>query len=185
MNNTIIQQPLIEPVTLDEVKTYLRVDTHQENPLLEQLIKSARRMIEDYTGRALITQVHRVISSLDVQGCLTLPMAPFQELADLPELIEGKRVEKICNYRLDKTRPQARVFINHRLADEINVQIDYRCGYGDKADSVPDPLRQGILLLVADLYENRPGEAIGKRGTPVLPGLVRALADPYRILPLI
>lgn len=41
-------------------------------------------------------------------------------------------------------------------ADQRNaVTITYTCGYGDSADDVPDDIKAGLLLLVADLYRNR------------------------------
>jgi uncharacterized phiE125 gp8 family phage protein len=178
MNNTLWKPPVLEPVSLDEVKLYLRLDTDQENVLVEQLIKVARRLIEDYTSRALITQVHRVVTTFDECREIILPVAPFQELAALPEVMEGSSIEKISNYKLDTSRQQARVKLNNYFRDETLVRVDYRCGYGDSPDTVPDPLRQAILLLIADLYENRPGE----NPSTILPGLVRALIQPYRIL---
>lgn len=187
MHNTIIEQPLVEPLSLDEVKTYLRVDTPLENALLEQLIKSARRMVEDYTSRAMITQVHQVISGLDEKedGSVVLPMAPFQSLVGLPEVTIGKSVEQVRNHQLNVSRPQARVFINHIFGTNALARIQYRCGYGDTAASVPEPLKQAILLLVADLYENRPGEGTRKTGVKALPGLVRSMLDAYRIVRMI
>lgn len=182
MHNAILEQPLIEPVTLDEVKTYLRVDSHQENNLLEQLIKTARRMIEDYTSRAMITQTHRVIAGVD--EVMTLPMAPFQNIVAKPKVLTGKSSEVVQNYRLDLSRPQARLYLAHRFAQESSFQIDYRVGYGDSPMDVPEPLRQALLLLVADLYENRPGETTNKAGIHALPGLVRSMLDPYRIIHL-
>ncbi len=184
MHNIIIEQPLVEPVSLDEVKLYLRVDGDQENALLEQLIKSARRMVEDFTSRALISQVHQVVSGLDESedGGIELPFAPFQSLVALPQVSSGKSVEAVRSFQLNDTRPQARVFINHNYYSQAVARIQYRCGYGDTAASVPETLRQAILLLVADLYENRPGEGVRKSGVKALPGLVRSLLDPYRIM---
>lgn len=180
MNNTILKQPAIEPISLDEMKTYLRLDTNQENPLVEQLIKVARRMIEDYTSRALITQVHRVMTNFDEcpDGNVVLPIAPVQGLHALPQIMIGKSMEKVSGHKLDQSRSQARVQINTYYSDESTICIDYRCGYGDTADDVPDPLKQAILLLVAELYENRPGD----KPSTVLPGFVRALINPYRIM---
>ncbi len=176
MNNTLLQQPLVEPVSLDEVKTYLRLDSDQENVLVERLIKTARRMIEDYTNRAMITQVHRLITNFEERE-IALPIAPFQELVSRPELLIGQRTESIRGFSIDQSRPQARVKFNYHFGDDTMMRIDYRCGYGDTPDCVPDPLRQAILLLIADLYENRPGE----KPSMVLPGLVRALIQPYVI----
>jgi len=44
---------------------------------------------------------------------------------------------------------------------------------------VPGPLKQALLLLVSELYENR--EAAGDRPRVELPFAVSALVAPYRV----
>lgn len=182
MHNTIIEQPQVEPISLDEAKVYLRVDGNHEHALLERLIKTARRMVEDYTSRAMITQVHAVMAPYE--QAVTLPVAPFQNIAAIPQVCLGKTSERVRNYRLDQTRPQARVFLRHNFTDEHMVRIEYRCGYGDHPHDVPEPLRQAVLLLVGDLYENRPADGSGKAPKHGMPAMVRSLLEPYRILRL-
>ena len=52
----IITQPAREPITLEQAKAHLRVDTADQDDLIEALITAARTAVEDATGRALITQ---------------------------------------------------------------------------------------------------------------------------------
>ena len=49
-------EPSQEPVTLQEVKEYLRVDDSTDERILRPFLESARRFCEEYTGRALMTQ---------------------------------------------------------------------------------------------------------------------------------
>ena len=54
---SVIQtHPAIEPVTLEEFKSYLRIEGAGEDRELVDLIEEARQWIEDQTGLALITQ---------------------------------------------------------------------------------------------------------------------------------
>ncbi len=55
MRLSIVTPPEIEPVSLEEAKLYLRVDTGDENELITSLIKAARIMVEKETHRALNT----------------------------------------------------------------------------------------------------------------------------------
>lgn len=48
--------PLAEPVHLDEVKSWLRMDTTAEDALIQALIRSARTYAEQFLGRALVNQ---------------------------------------------------------------------------------------------------------------------------------
>lgn len=45
-----------EPISTSDAKTHLRVDGSSEDTYIDALVKSARRMSERFTGRALITQ---------------------------------------------------------------------------------------------------------------------------------
>ena len=54
--NYILKTSSQEPVTLEEVKAYLRISSEQEDGLLKTLISSARSYVEGATGRALLKQ---------------------------------------------------------------------------------------------------------------------------------
>lgn len=56
------------------------------------------------------------------------------------------------------------------------LTVDFVAGYGDSGDAVPAPIRHAILLLVANLYENR-GDAGGE-----MPATAERLLWPYRIV---
>jgi uncharacterized phiE125 gp8 family phage protein len=51
--------PTQEPLTLQEVKDYLRLDDALDERVLQDLIETARLHCEDYTGRVLMTRVSR------------------------------------------------------------------------------------------------------------------------------
>jgi len=56
MKSKVTSAPAIEPVTLTELKTALRITASTDDTLLTQLIIDARTYAEDYTGRKFITQ---------------------------------------------------------------------------------------------------------------------------------
>lgn len=178
MNVTIIQQPLVEPVRLDEAKMYLRIDLEYENTLLEQLIQTARRLVEDYTNRALITQVCRVLANHRdfLAKSLVLPAAPFQGIINHPKLLRDNRESTLSRYKVDRSRLAAQFVLEEELVEDQIIQIEYRCGYGDTPQDIPQPLKQAILLSTCYLYENR-----GEEGC-ILPTTIRTLLDPYRVL---
>lgn len=56
MKSKVTIQPTIEPVTLEEVKEHLRIDSNEEDPLINSYIEAARIIAEDSTGRKFISQ---------------------------------------------------------------------------------------------------------------------------------
>lgn len=52
----LVTAPAAEPVTLAEVKTYLRIDGSDDDSMLTTFISVARQSIEDYLNRKMITQ---------------------------------------------------------------------------------------------------------------------------------
>lgn len=56
----LVTAPASEPVTTSEVKTFLRIDSSDEDTLLSNLITAARQSAESYTGRAFITQTWKM-----------------------------------------------------------------------------------------------------------------------------
>ena len=68
--------PAVEPITLSEAKSHIRVDTSTDDTLITGYIKTAREWVEDYIDRALITQ--RLVMTLDTfPEELALPRPPM------------------------------------------------------------------------------------------------------------
>ncbi len=68
------------------------------------------------------------------------------------------------------------------MSEDQTIQVDFRCGYGENPQDIPQPLKQAILNLVMHFYENRDAQL---SRTFSLPYPIRNLADPYRILHLV
>ena len=79
----LIMPPAIEPVTLDEAKTWLKLDTSDDDATVIRLIASARQMVEQYTRRALITQTWRLnLVKPPALPFIILPKAPVQQVVN-------------------------------------------------------------------------------------------------------
>ncbi len=188
MTPILLAGPVVEPIALDEAKSWLRVDASDEDQLLSALIVSARLTLEAYTRRFFVTQSWRMTldgwpTATMRRKTLTVPFAPFRSVAAI-RVYDGADAPQALDpgsYRAPSAPDRGRiVFIeappaSGRAAD--GVEIDVVLGYGDRAIDTPEPLRRAILALVAHWHENRGDQRIG---AATLPALVGALASPFR-----
>jgi uncharacterized phiE125 gp8 family phage protein len=81
----VVAPPEIEPMTLDEVKRFARIDSDDENALLTLLLKAARDKVEQDTGVALLTQTRDLFMDRapTVVEPFVLPFPPLQEVVSL------------------------------------------------------------------------------------------------------
>ncbi|MDD3371565.1 MAG: head-tail connector protein [Alphaproteobacteria bacterium] len=202
---SLLTPPAVEPVSLAEAKTHLRVDIDDDNALIESLISGARLWAERYTGRAFITQTWTLaldlapgqkwwdgeregpVTGLNGLRALSLPRAPLQSVTKIESFNDNDTatVWPSSNYFVDTAREPGRLVLRigaawpspERTAN--GLVVTYTTGYGDDAASVPEPIRAAIRELVAQWYEHRgDDDAYPFRQTSFI---AQALLAPYRI----
>ena len=191
MPSILLNGPALEPLTLAEAKQFIRVEHNDDDDIITALIAGARIHVETQTRRALITQSWRLTRDVWPElGCVPVLPVPLRTL-------DAARVYKsdgttltldLAAFTVDKVAAPARLaFMRGALPAPgrpvAGIEIDLTCGYGAAPESVPEPLRQALRLLVAHWYENRGLVAIGHE-IAVLPQTVAALIAPYRVLAL-
>ena len=167
----IFTQPTIEPVSLTEAKAHLRVFDTADDDYISTLISVARTQAEQRTGRALITQtwdwysaspfmhtwshVRDFYLSHSFARNIELPRGPVT-LIDKIEVLDAHGTATLVDpaeYIADTISEPAVITITGTLPDG-RLHIRYTAGAETAAD-VPTPIKQAILLLVADFFENR------------------------------
>lgn len=185
-----ITPPAVEPVTLAEAMTHLRVDApgvgpHPEEALITALIQAARQHVEDATGRALVTQT--LEARWDAwDDVLQLPRAPVQSVSTVTYVDDAGVTQTLASaaYRLDAAGLVARLTPAYgeawpsARAETGAIAVRFVAGYG-LAAAVPAPIRAAMLLLVSHLYENR--NAATDRAMAEMPFAVSSLIAPYRV----
>ena len=164
---TDIHPPPIEPISLDEAKSFLRVDNDDENAFIETLIRSAREQLEDRLNIAMIERSMRLEQSDG--GDIVLPRWPVSTIDTVS--VNGQATS-VFTVNL-RSRP---VVVTVSLG--APATIEFTAGYGPDQSDIPAPLRQAILLLVAHGYEHR--DTLSE----AMPLMVDALTMPYRVLGL-
>ena len=76
--------PAFEPVTLAEAKLWLRIDHSDEDSLVLELVKSARREVERFCGRQLInsTRIWR-LDRFPSSGVIRLDRPPLSSVSSI------------------------------------------------------------------------------------------------------
>jgi uncharacterized phiE125 gp8 family phage protein len=189
MSSILFTPPSIEPLSLDEVKTFLRVEHSDDDPLITALITSARMHVEARAQAGLITQRWRMtFDCWPRHGRITVRPGPLRALDAArvydghgnAQTIDGQAFVPDFGASVLAFIPWA-VPLPGRIA--AGIELDVTIGFGDAASDVPEPLRQAIRLLVAHWYENRGLVAAANQNT-MLPSGVAALVAPYRMLSL-
>jgi len=160
----VIAQPTVEPVTADEVKLFGRVDTTEEDSMIEGFITAARMAAEEYLGRAFIQQTIKTILDYWPGNVFELPRPPLISIDKIAALDEddSETVYNSDNYYVITTSEPGKVTIKRGTASPINTSRDYgrfiiqsKHGYGSSASDVPQLIRDAIKVWAMSIYENR------------------------------
>lgn len=178
-----IAGPAVEPVTLSEMKTYLRLDGPDEDAIVASLIVAARHTLELATRRAFIAQTWRVRLDRWPEGrAVPLPFAPVLSIMAIRVMTSGGSPATIppASYRLDTAHEPPRLIVDDSAPEPggpaAGIEIDASFGFGAAPADVPAPLRLAIQRLAARWFERR-GDEDGDADS--LPGDVRALVWPF------
>ena len=199
----VTTEPTAEPLSLQEVKEYLRVDDATDERVVQPLIIAARQFAEQHMNRALMQQT--ITLSLDAvvdqdeplhegmrtapdlnyyKNYLVLPKSPVQSVTSVKTYDDNDTATTMATtkYYVDTVREPARVVLRTgetfptalRVANAIEVV--YVAGY-TSAYAVPEPIRLGMLQHIAYMYEHR-GDMYEAQAAPTH---MKTLYAPYVI----
>jgi len=180
----MVNGPAVEPVSTAEAKAHLRIALGDEDALIGALIASARRVAEARTGLLFIAQRWTLFRDRwPDDGVIDIPLSPVREVTELGVFGEEgeKAVVDPAHYVVDTASRPARLLLRGsrqwqppgRCLNGIAITVE--AGFGETPQSVPPPLRQAVLMLVAHWYAHRGDEA-----APGMPKAVDALLQPFR-----
>lgn len=175
---TDLMPPDSEPVTLEAAKLFLRIDHDDENSLINDLIRSAREQIETLCSQTLIQRQQQAIWTQPFSSCLRFPTNPIQAVSNVVVYFPDGQEQSITDFDVNlRATPATLGFDIPKGVSTIVATI--HAGYGATAEDIPMPLRQAILLLIGQGYEQRNGNDL-----QTIPMMVDALIMPYRSLKL-
>ncbi len=165
-----LRSAIPEPVTVQEAKTQLRIDTDDENGLIASWVIAAREKVERQMRRQLVTaQVAWTLDEIpkstpaNPRRLIILPLGELQSVdafaytdtsGDAQTLVEN------TDFVADQNGDYARLGLASGQSwpatlHQINaVTITFTCGYGAAVD-VPEAIKTAIKRIVSEWNENR------------------------------
>lgn len=163
------------PVSVAELKGFLRVDGTDEDALLAGLARSATGLCEAFTGLCLIerTVVERLVARPGAINLARRPVTGFDQ-AEAVAADGTTRPLDAAEYRFEIGPGQTGRF-ELQAPSVTGLRITYRAGLARDWNAVPEALRQGITRLVGHMYAQREDA-----GGAAPPAAVAALWRPWR-----
>ena len=181
--HVLLVDAAVEPITKDQVKAQLKIDGTDEDETLDLYIKASRQYLENLTGLACIDQQWKLvldrwpaqqdqwwdgvrqgsINELQTSGRAAdtlIPRYPLQKIDSM--VVDGNTINTDDFFIVDTFQRPGRLRLKRgRTYPVINdqsanaIQIEYQSGYGPAPVDVPEPLKLGLIMMVAHLYTFR------------------------------
>lgn len=163
MERLLKTPPAAEPVSLEMAKDHLKLDTSNDNTLVQMLIQVAREHAEHLMGRPILPRTYVLhldtfpadresidLSSSDVVAVTSISYrSNTGALLDLPDtdyiLLGKERLAAPNGWPLGSA-----------------VAIEFSAGMFSDADSVPASIKQWMLARIGTLYINRESLSDGR-----------------------
>jgi uncharacterized phiE125 gp8 family phage protein len=169
----LIAPPLIEPISLAELKLHLYVDDTDHDSMLESILITAREHVENITGRYLLTQTQQYcLSGWPDKDYIKLPGGNLQSVSSIKwKDTDGTSttLTLTTDYLVERNGagigrivlPYGVSWPSGSLYPSNPITIEYVCGWTTAA-LVPYAIKAAIKLICADLYEMRGEPTIGQ-----------------------
>lgn len=150
-----VTAPTTLPVSVTEAKEHLRLTDPTENTYVSMLISAATDHAQSFLSRALAPATYELVLDEFPADCIAIPLPPLVSIESVTYIDADGATQTLAvdDYETDT--------VNGRVVpadawpttkDTHNaVRIRFIAGYED----APCSIKAAILLLVADLYENR------------------------------
>jgi hypothetical protein len=147
-----ISESTTEVVTLAEAKNYLRVDFNDDDILIQGIIDSSIKRLEQYGSFSMTPKTLQTIAYVD--NIIELPYTPIGYIVQV-EYFNGSdwiNLTEGGDYVVYGTNYKKVRIISYPRSD---YRFTYTCGF----DTLPHIIKQATLKLIADLYDYRQSES--------------------------
>ena len=176
---------LEDAVSLTEVKNHAKISGTADDADLAIKIDAAIEWCENYTNRAFTSRGYKMTLEEFSRGPIYLERSPAQAVTALKYYATTGTLTTLSSslYTVDSESEPARIVPVYSgdwpsIQDRIGaVQVFFTAGYGDTAATVPQSLRQAVMVLAATWYAYR--EALIGQVVNEIKMTLDALLGPY------
>ena len=171
MSYKVSSEGTTEPITLAEAKLHLKIETAvtEDDALIGDIITVARRKVEKDTNRKLVPTVFILYEDC-FPDYFELWKLPVTAISSVQYIDSDGATQTVSSdtYVTDIVSEPARIALDDSNswptpATRINsVLVNFTGGYATAADA-PEPLKQAMLLLIGQFYENREQDIVGRQ----------------------
>jgi uncharacterized phiE125 gp8 family phage protein len=176
----LLTPPPFEPLTLAEIKEYMRVDHDDEDAAIARCFSAAVGFADGLDGflqRALIDQTWQLTLDAFPVHEIQIPLPPLIEIVNVFYDDPGgiQQVVDPGQYSVDAISEPSWIVPVGNWPSTFNginsVRVVYRAGYVDASVSpnigeVPEDIKQALLVYAISLYDERGVAVIGQTSTP-------------------
>ncbi len=157
-------------VSIGECKAFLRLDRDDEDAVLAGFVRTAMGLCEAFTGQWLIVRggEQRISGGNAWQRLLARPVVAITGVGTAAGALPGD------GYEADIDAAGAG-WVRLTGTGDGPATVTFRAGLAPDWNGLPEPLRQGLIRLVAHMFTHRDAVDAG-----AAPSAVAALWRPYR-----
>lgn len=168
MSLKLITAPALDPVTVNEMREYLRIDGNEFDTTIGNLIKAARDAAQDYQNRAFYTQTLELSFDRFPQMPVKIPKPPLQNLVSV-KYVNADGIEasmELADFAVDKRSEPGRVTFKAgkswpsvQLQPIDSVIFQFTAGHND-INKVPNTVKLAYMVFITHRFENPGSEDI-------------------------
>lgn len=159
-----VSAPATAPISLAEAKTQMRVESSDDDSIIQRLIDAAVAFVDvqGALGKAMITQTWGQWLSPN-PSTVYLSLGPVQSVSAIKYYdVDGAlQTATLADFNVFGTPNRISVSPKSGKAWPVTqtrddaIKIEYVIGYGSTSASVPETVRHALMMLVAHWYDNR------------------------------
>lgn len=181
------------PISVADCKEHSHIDGNEDNAVLERMIEAATELVQTETRRQLIHATFDwYLDEFPSGDTLRPPHSPLSSVSAIT-YTDSDGVEQTwasSGYDVDTASEPGRIVLAYGESWPDNrtgtnsIKVTHVAGYGAASTDVPSRIRSLLLLIVADLYENREASQLTTFAFKPNP-TTRALLDSFRVVELV